>query len=366
MKRERLLPLTILLFLAFLIAPSSSWAQTGEITGVVTDSLTGNSIPGVNVVIAGTQQGAATDASGNYTITGVQPGTYDLQATFVGYTAKVVEDVEVAAGETTTVDFMLVESALALEEVVAIGYGVQQRQDVTGSVSSVDVEDVQGMPVNSPDEILQGQIAGVSVQSSTGIPGGGPSIKVRGTSNVGAGGQPLYVIDGFALPQPSQGSVTRRNPLAEIPTSDIESITVLKDASATAIYGSRASNGVVIITTKSGRSGAFNFNVSVSSGMSQVLERTVNDPANARQFAEFENFIWSARVANGEATEVPEEYRNPEQYGAGTNWFDAITRTARRHNVNISASGGTDDARAAHWATRTVFGMERGTGRARA
>ncbi len=201
------------------------------------------------------------------------------------------------------------------------------------------------MPLNSPDEALQGRIAGVTVQSSTGIPGGGPSITVRGTGNVGAGGQPLYVIDGFALPQTGQGTVTRRNPLAEIPAEDIESITVLKDASATAIYGSRASNGVVIVTTKTGRSGAFDFNVSASTGYSQVLDRTVNDPATARQFVEFQNFIWSARVANGEASEVPAEYRNPEQYGDGTNWFDAIMRTSRRHNVNVSASGGTDQIR---------------------
>jgi TonB-linked SusC/RagA family outer membrane protein len=311
---------------------------------VVTDSLSGEALPGVNVVIAGTQQGAATDASGSYTIPGVEPGTYDLQATFIGYATKTVEGVAVNPGETTQVDFMLTEGAFQLDEVVAIGYGTQQRQDVTGSVGSVDVESIDGLPVTSPDQALQGRIAGVQVQSSTGIPGGGPSIQVRGTSNVGAGGQPLYVVDGFALPQPSQGAVTRRNPLADIPPEDIQSISVLKDASATAIYGSRASNGVVIITTKQGRSGTFQFNVSASTSTSQVMEE-INDPATARQFVEFQNFIWEERVRNGEASEVPTEYRNPQQYGAGTNWFDEIYNPAQRYNVNVSASGGTDRIR---------------------
>ncbi|NBB73834.1 MAG: SusC/RagA family TonB-linked outer membrane protein [Bacteroidetes bacterium] len=343
MRREKLL-LISLLAIAFAMVPNTAWAQTGEISGVVADSLTGEALPGVNVVVVGTQQGAATDVSGNYTISGVSPGIYDVQATFIGYEPKMVEDVEVLAGETAQVDFMMAEGAFQLEEVVAVGYGTQQRQDVTGSVSSVDVESIQGMPLTSPDQALQGRIAGVSVQSSTGIPGGGPAIQVRGTANVGAGGQPLYVIDGFALPQPSQGQVTRRNPLADIPPEDIESISVLKDASATAIYGSRASNGVVIINTKSGRSGAFEFNVSASTSTSQVME-DINEPATARQFVDFQNFIWEERVRNGEASEVPAEYQNPDQYGAGTNWFDAIYNTAQRYNVNMSASGGTDQLR---------------------
>lgn len=344
MRRENLLRIGWLT-ITFMLVTSTAWAQTGEISGVVADSLTGEALPGVNVVIAGTQQGAATNAEGNYTISGVQPGIYDVQATFIGYETRTAEDVEVVAGETTSVDFMLVESAFQLDEVVAIGYGTQQRQDVTGSLGTVDVEGLRSMPITSPDEALQGQIAGVDVQSASGIPGGGPRITVRGTGNVGAGGQPLYVIDGFALPQPSQNESLSRNPLADIPSQDIESITVLKDASATAIYGSRASNGVVIVTTKSGQSGAFNVNVSASTGFNQTIDKMLIDAANARQFAEFENFIWEARVRNGEASEVPEEYRNPQQYGAGTDWWDAVTRTAQRHNVNISASGGNDQIR---------------------
>ena len=214
MQRENSV-LASLILAACMMMPGIVFAQTGEITGTVSDSLSGDPIPGVNVVIAGTSQGAATSAEGAYTISGVEPGSYDLQASFIGYETKLIEGVEVEAGEATEVDIRLTESAVQLQEVVAVAYGTQERQAVTGSVANIDTENLQAMPINSVDEALQGQIAGVSVQSASGIPGGGPAIQVRGTGNVGAGGQPLYVIDGYALPQPGQGSVTRRNPLAE-------------------------------------------------------------------------------------------------------------------------------------------------------
>lgn len=328
-----------------MLVPGLGWAQTGQISGTVTDSLSGETLPGVNVVISGTSQGAATSADGTYSISGVEPGVYDLQASFVGYRTKMIEDVEVEANLTTEVNITMVESAVQLDEVVAVAYGTQERQAVTGSVANIDTENLEAMQINSVDQALQGQIAGVSVQSSSGIPGGGPSIQVRGTGNVGAGGQPLYVIDGYALPQSGQGAVSRRNPLAEIPPEDIESITVLKDASATAIYGSRASNGVVVVETKSGQAGQFTFDVSASTTWNTPWDRDVPEPANAQQFATFENFIWSDRVAQGTASEVPSEYQNPDQYGAGTNWWDAIMRTGRRNNVNVSARGGTQDIR---------------------
>lgn len=340
MKREKLL-LSSVFLLACMLIPGLARAQTGQITGVVADSLSGQALPGVNVVIVGTQQGAASSAAGTFSIEGVEPGVYDLQATFVGYTTKVVEGIEVNAEEATEVEIRLAESAVELEEVVAVAYGTQERQAVTGSLGSLDTDEIKTMPLNSPDEALQGQIAGVTVQNSSGVPGGGPSIKVRGTGNVGAGGQPLYVIDGFALPQSNESQASRRNPLADIPTEDIESITVLKDASATAIYGSRASNGVVIVTTKSGRGDQFNFNVSASSGLNRVMRSDIVDAANAREFATFQNHIWKDRVESGAASEIPEEYRNPEQYGEGTDWWDAIMRTGRRQNINISASGGS-------------------------
>ena len=316
--------------------------QTGVVEGTITDEGTGTPIPGVNVALEGTQRGAATDTSGYYRIGDVEPGTYTVVASFIGYGDEAEQGVEVMAGETTTVDLMMQEESTGLDEVVVVGYGEQQREDLTGSVGVVDVEDVESMPINSPAEALQGKVAGVEVQTATGIPGGGPRIQVRGTGNVGAGGQPLYVIDGFALPKPGQGEALARNPLADIPASDIESMTVLKGPSATAIYGSRASSGVVLVTTKGGSDGAFNFNVSASTGWNQVMDQMLINSAGARKFVEFQNYIWEGRVQSGEAGEIPEVYRNPQQYGEGTDWWDAATRTAQRHQVQISASGGSD------------------------
>ncbi len=338
--------LASILFITVVMLPQSGWAQTGEITGTVSDSLSGESLPGVNVVIAGTQIGTATGPDGSFTISGVEAGTHDLQASFIGYVTKRIQGVQVEAGETTVVDIRLVPGAIELDEVVAVAYGVQQRQAVTGAVSNIDLNQLEGRPLSSVDQALEGQIAGVTVLNRSGIPGGGPSIKVRGTGNVGAGGEPLYVIDGFALPQPeSEGNIARQNPLAEIPPDDIESITLLKDASATAIYGSRAANGVVLVTTKGGQAGPLAFTLSASSGWNTPWARDVPDMANAREFAEFQHFIWADRVAQGAADEIPAEYRDPSAYGEGTDWFDEILRTSRRHDVHLSGAGGTDQLR---------------------
>ena len=339
------LALTSLLLFTCVLLPQLSQAQTGEIAGIVIDSLSGDPIPSANVVIAGTATGASTTADGNYSITGLQPGSYDVQASFVGYVTRLYQGVQVAAGQTTTLNIQLAPDLLQLDEIFATAYGTVERQAVTGSVADVDLEYLENRPLSSVDEAIEGQIPGVLVQNRSGIPGGGPAIQVRGTGNVGAGGQPLYVIDGFALTQPSDNNISRQNPLAEIPPEDIESITILKDASATAIYGSRASNGVVIVTTAKGQSGQFEFNANVSTGWNTPWERDIPDPANARQFVEFQNFIWADRVAQGAATEIPAEYRDPSAYGEGTNWWDEIINTSQRHDVHLSASGGTNRLR---------------------
>ena len=337
-------------FLATLLVQESVYAQ-GTIAGVVTDATTGTPLPGATVSIVGTQIGSTSDFDGRYEITDVPAGTYFLRARFVGFVPLDRQDLVVSDGETTQADFGLLESAIDLGEISVVGYGTVRSEDVTGSLGVIDTENIEAMPLVSVDQALQGQIAGVTVQTANGAPGAGPVIQVRGTGNVGAGGQPLYVVDGFALPQPNQFpdaggnpstniSLTR-NPLTDIPPEDIESITVLKDASATAIYGSRASNGVVIITTKGGRSGPLQFNVSASTGINTPMDRMQIDAATAREFAFFQNVIWSGRVADGQASAVPEQYVNPDQYGAGTNWWDEIYQNAEQYNIQISASGGS-------------------------
>lgn len=339
-------------FLWLIVAVSlmsvDAFAQSGTISGTAVEFEDGTPLPGVNVFIQGTQQGSATDANGAYTIPNVAPGTYNLVATFVGYDQEVIEGVQVVAGQTTNVDFAMVPAEVELDEVTVVGYGVQRSEDVTGAVATIDLENIRSLPLVSLDEALQGQVAGVNVISATGVPGGGPAITIRGGGNIGAGGQPLYVVDGFALDQPSDNQAMENNPLATIPPDDIESITILKDASATAIYGSRASNGVVIVTTKSGQAGQLDFNISANVGMNQTMDRMHLDLSNAREFLTFQNRIYQGKLEAGNISEAefPEMYRNPEAYtGPDTDWFDEITRTARQVNLQAAVSGGSDRLR---------------------
>ncbi|MEZ4699068.1 MAG: SusC/RagA family TonB-linked outer membrane protein [Rhodothermales bacterium] len=330
---------------AFTFSPQQALAQ-GTVSGVITDVKTGDPLPGATVSLVGTSKGATSDLNGRYTITNVAPGTYIARARFVGFVPIERTDVVVTAGGTTNVDFGMTESAIDLGEVTVVGYGTVRSEDVTGSVGVINAENISGMPRTSVDQVIQGQIAGVQVQTATGVPGGGPNIQVRGIGNVGAGGQPLYVVDGFALPQADQTTTNVRNPLADIPAEDIASITLLKDASATAIYGSRASNGVVIVTTKSGSAGPRQLSISAYSGQNHPIDRMTIDAANGYEFALFQNRLWQGRIDAGTATAIPVEYQNPEQYrGQGTNWWDQINRVSNQYNIQVSASGGSNQVR---------------------
>lgn len=311
------------------------------VRGGVSDAESGESLPGVNILLKGTSTGTTTNIDGLYELS-VSSMTDTLVFSYVGY-----QTVEIPINGRNELNIELQAIALTGQDVVVIGYGTQRSQDLTGSVGTINIENVESMPVTSPDGMLLGQIPGVEVTTSTGLPGSAPRIQVRGIGNLGAGGQPLFVVDGFALPQPSSETAARmRNPLADIPPDDIQSITVLKDASATAIYGSRAANGVVLIETKKGQIGAPQVSISASTGIQNDIDWMTWDMANARQFAEFQNYIWTERVRNGEASEVPSEYRNPGQYGEGTDWFRLLRRSnAPMHNMQASVSGGNETVR---------------------
>lgn len=340
-----LLLLIVVVCSAFTVLPQAALAQ-GTISGVITDIRSGDPLPGATVTIVGTSQGATSDMNGRYEITNVAPGTYSLRARFVGFVPMDRQNVVVTAGATAQADFGMAESAIDLGEVTVVGYGTVRSEDVTGSVGVINADNISGMPRTSVDQVLQGQIAGVTVQTATGVPGGGPNIQVRGIGNVGAGGQPLYVVDGFALPQPDQTTSNIRNPLADIPAEDIASITVLKDASATAIYGSRAANGVIIVTTKSGSAGPRQVSISAYSGVNNPIDRMTIDAANGHEFALFQNRLWQGRIDAGTATAIPAEYQNPDQYiGQGTNWWDQIHRVSNQYNVQVSTSGGSNTVR---------------------
>mgnify|MGYP002777899777 CR=1 FL=1 len=338
------------LLLLFLSTASAAFAAPPALTVVGTVvNARGEGLPGVNVLEKNTRNGTTTDATGRYRLT-VADGAVLLFSS-VGYLPQ-----EIAVGNRTDVNVTLQDDSRALDEVVVVGYGAQRRRDVTGAVASVSAERIRELPVASLDRALAGQVAGVQVQQATGTPGGGVTVRVRGTGSISAGNEPLYVIDGF----PVEANYSQaQNPLATINPGDIESIEILKDASATAIYGSRGSNGVVIITTKRGKAGKPTLSFETYVGWQNLLNKM--DVMNAREFAEFHiegrNNGWlDANPARNKPTD-PNDVRtdplfkilpdllNPAALGEGTDWQDEIYRVAPIQNYQLSLSGGTESTR---------------------
>ena len=331
--------ITLCLF-ATLVVEGAGAQAPGRITGSVTGE-TGAPLQGVQVSVVGTQLGARTGADGRYTITAVPAGRHTLRAERVGHTPR-TEQVTVSAGGVAEASFQMALQALSLEGVVAVGYGTQRRKDVTGSVASIDLEDVRSTPVVSVDQVLQGRAPGVQVTQTSGAPGGGVSVRIRGTNSISANSEPLYVVDGVPA---FVGSLDRgggrghsTNPLADMSPNDIASIEVLKDASATAIYGSRGANGVVLITTKRGRRGENTVQFESSYGM-QEAARTI-PVLNATQYAEFVN---EARANSNMAPLFTAA--QIAGFGEGTNWQKEILRSAPVQNHGLTISGGDDKTR---------------------
>ena len=264
------------LMIVCLLAVAQALAQS-TVSGKVTDE-SGEGLPGVNVLIKGTTNGAQTDLNGNYRLT-VNSGDI-LIFSYVGFQTQ-----EIAAGNRTTIDITM-GGATELQEVVVTGYGVQIKQYLTGNIASVSAEDIKDIPVSNVESAIQGRTAGVFIESSSGKVGEGIKVRVRGNSSISASNQPLYVVDGMIITSESQGITNNQptNPLADINFADIESVEVLKDASAAAIYGSRASNGVVLITTKRGSSSRTAVNVRFQTGFSDPTN--LIDWMNADQYRE--------------------------------------------------------------------------------
>lgn len=305
----------------------------GTITGTVTDAATGEPVPGVNVTVEGTQQGAATSASGEYTITGVEAGTYAVRASFIGYGEEVKEGVVVQDGETTVVDFAMQEETQDLNELVVVGYGEQRREDLTGSVASIDTENITAKPTANVAEAMQGQAAGVMITQSSGEPGSGMDVMIRGSSTLGSS-DPLYVIDG--IPTGGGGGLTALN------SSNIESIEILKDASATAIYGSRAANGVVIIETKQGAPGDIQVQLSSRVGMSSIPEGRRLNMMDSREFYEF-----SVDAYRNAGLPIPSAWQEPnlsENLQRNTDWQGRLFEPGLVQDHNMTVSGGGENA----------------------
>lgn len=338
-----------LLLTLCLCIPGSLLAQTGRVTGVVTDTGSAQPLPNVTVMIVGTQLGAQTGTDGRYTISGVPAGTHQVRAQRIGFAPKTAP-VTVAAGQASAVNFEMRAQAAVLEAVVAVGYGSQALRDVTGSVSAVSTEALERAPIASVDQVLQGTSPGVQVTTASSEPGGALSVRIRGTSSLTGNSEPLYVIDGFPIENDIEGSsvgnggrtrTTPPNPLVTLNPSDIESISILKDASATAIYGARGANGVVIITTKQGRGTKPQFSVDYYTGWSEVAK--TYDMLNAREYMEFANTY--AQNSSQPYTPFPQAVMDSIlTAGTNTNWQDEIFRTAGVRNLQLSVRGATTAA----------------------
>ncbi len=287
-----------------------------------------SSLAGVSVNVKGTTRGTTTDGNGRFTIEAAKGDV--LVFTFVGYKPK---ELVVERG---LVNIQMVSATSDLGEVVVVSYGTQKKRDITGSISQMSNAEVKDMPVAGIGQKLQGKFAGVQVNNNDGTPGVEMTFRIRGAASINAGNSPLIVIDGF----PTESGLQTLSP------DQIESITVLKDASAAALYGSRAANGVILVTTKQAKNGQKNMEFSSYLGVQTVSKHGRPDLMNAPQFAEFKKeYYEDAATYEGYTGGVPAQYQNPSQYapGAGTNWFDVLLRNAMTQNYNLSLSSGVKD-----------------------
>ena len=307
-------------------------AENKPVKGKITDE-SGNPIPGVNILIKGTNKGVSSASDGTYSVN-VSDDKAVLAFSFVGF---ITQDVSV--GSRSIVNVSLVSENKSLTEVVVVGYGTARAKDLTGAVATINQNTIKDLPVATIDQKMIGQVAGMQIQQLSGQPGAGTSVRIRGSGSLGAGNEPLYVIDGMPY---SAGLNQDFNPLLLINPNDIESISVLKDASSTAIYGSRGANGVIMITTKKGQYGKLQINFSSMTGIQNVPKKGRPELMNQREFVELQRNkidIAVLRAENRKTTvaDYPVEYQNIDQLiGNGTDWYDLLLQTApiQEHNFH--------------------------------
>jgi TonB-dependent starch-binding outer membrane protein SusC len=390
------------LIAALVFTCSMVWAQERTVSGRVTSSDDGAALPGVNVVLKGTTQGVVTDADGNFRVN-VPEGGGVLVFTFIG-----LKSSEVDIGNRSVIDMQMDTDITQLSEVVVVAYGTQEKRALTGSVVSVGQEQIKNQPLRGIDQALQGLAAGVQVTQNSGTPGSGIAVRVRGSSSILAGNEPLYVVDGIPINNGNYSNIgvgnQQTNALNDLSPTDIESMEVLKDAAAAALYGSRAANGVVLITTKRGKSKKPSLNVNFYSGFQETWkdfepltgaefvelladnlvarygvgsgttaspegvangDGTVNTPTllgsgaqRWRSKYDLASWFWASNSTfalnggiaevsrNGNALEVNDAtfYLDPST-APSTNWFDQVTRKAQIYSGDVSLSGGADKVR---------------------
>ncbi|WP_289042435.1 TonB-dependent receptor [uncultured Zobellia sp.] len=291
-------------------------AQSVTVSGTVVSADDSQALPGVNVVVKGTTTGSVTDFDGNYSIVAPDANSI-LVFTYIGFTPQ-----EIPVSGKSQIDVSMTEDAALLDEVVVVGYGTQIKRQVTGAVSTIQANELADIPVSQVTQKIQGRLPGVQINQATGKPGQGMSVRIRGQLSVSGGSDPLYVVDGF----PISGGINTINP------DEIQDITVLKDAASTSLYGSRAANGVVLITTKSGRSGETSVSLNMTTSMQSVPQRGRIEMMDAVEFAQFKKEYYE-----DQGSPVPDIFQNPAQYEGQTNdWYDALLRTAPMTNYNLS------------------------------
>lgn len=301
-------------------------AQTRTVTGQITSASDGKPIPGVNILVKNTTTGSVTDVDGRYSI--AIDNEAILVFTSIGYAPQ-----EIPVAGKNVINLALEEDITSLEEIVVVGYGSQLKREVTGAVQTINTKELKDIPVSQIGQKLQGRLAGVQINQTTGKPGEGISFRIRGQLSVTGGSDPLYVVDGF----PITGDIGSINP------DEIEDITILKDAASTSLYGSRAANGVVLITTKKGKAGQTNVSFNSYVGIQQVPQRGRIDMMNAVEFAQFKKEYYEDA---GQA--VPDIFKDPSIYEGKTNdWYDALLRTAPIQSYNLTLTSNKDNIRTA-------------------
>ncbi len=316
------LPALLLGWVLTLTTYAASPLADVSVTGTVTDDR-GEALPGVSVTVKGTSRGTTTDNTGRFQV--AVPGSESvLIFSYIGYVRQ-----EVAVGNRQSLTVSLAPDQQNLNEVVVVGYGTQRKSDITGSLASVTAKEIRAVPVTGVGQALQGRAAGVFVTQGSNAPGGGVTVRVRGGNSINAGNEPLYVIDGFPVYNENGPNL---NP------NDIESMEILKDASATAIYGSRGANGVVLITTKRGKAGQNRVEFETYQGIQQVRRQI--PMLNATEYAQLVN---EAQVNAGRAPVFTDAQL--AGFGEGTNWQNEIFRSAPMRNYQLTASGGSDKTR---------------------
>lgn len=334
---------SLIIFLLFGLGIGQVVAQ-GTVSGTVTDG-NGDPVSGATVTIKALAKGAFSDEAGKFQIGQVPAGEHELSVTFLGYATQTIA-IAVESGKTTRQNFKMAEEVMSTEEVLVIGYGTVRKRELVGSVSKIEAKDLNDIPGGSFETALQGKAPGIQVVQGSGVAGAGAVIRIRGIGSLSSGGDPLFVIDGIPVTQDhfinndvnSQGGGINNNPLAFLNPNDIAHIEVLKDASAAAIYGSRGSNGVVLITTKRGQTGKPKFSFNSRVGLSEPTG--LIDVLNSEQFLQIRQEAWENDGNVGRAP-LPLSLDYADIEGVDTDWIDQVIRTGTKQEYNLSMTQGS-------------------------